>query len=97
MLLSPESVIKIFAHALELRPPRGKRIALPGFHRVHVEHVAHGDADGIQLVLNAQKLQRILAIPVDQVILQLAQAGDPSCHIPRVSHHGQKRNDQADV
>src|SRR6185437_16023246 len=97
LLLSPESVIKVFAHPLELRPPRGERITLPGLQRVHVEHVAHGDADGIQLILDAQKLQRILAVPVDQVILQLPQAGDSSSHIPRVSHYRQKRNNQTDV
>jgi hypothetical protein len=41
-------------------------------------------------------LQGILAIAVDQIILQSAQAGDLMGDVPRIGDHCGKGDDQAD-
>ena len=76
-------------HPLELRRPRGQGIGL-----VVVQHVAHGQRQGVEVVLNAQQLQRVLAVAVDQVVLQLPQAGDLPGDVPGVGHHGGQSDDQ---
>lgn len=54
-------------NAVELRTPGDKGIRLAG-----VEHVAHGQANGIEVVLDAQELKRISAIAIDHFTLQFA-------------------------
>ncbi len=51
--------IQIFANTLKLSAPRGERVRF-----TCIEHVAHGEAQGIQIILHAEKLQRIAAIAV---------------------------------
>jgi hypothetical protein len=58
---------------LELRRPGREWIRL-----VVVDHVAHGDCEQVQIVLDAQQLQGIFAVAVDQLALELAQA----CYLP---------------
>src|ERR1700731_3058527 len=77
--------------AIELRGPCGQGIRLGG-----VKHVAHGQRDGIQIILNAQKLQGIFAITVDHVALEAAQSRKLHGDVRRVSQHGGQRNDQAE-
>src|SRR5260221_16085 len=67
LLLALEGVVQIAAHALKLRLPRGQRIGLLVIHKSGVEHVTHRDADGIQLILNAQQLQRVFPVSVNQI------------------------------
>src|SRR5450432_2162219 len=97
LLLVLESIVQIAAHALKLRLPRSQRIRLLIIHQTGVEHVAHRDADRIQFVLNAQQLQRVFAVAVNQIALQFAQAGDAPGHISRVPDHRRQRNHQPDV
>jgi hypothetical protein len=80
-----------------LRPPCCKRICPAIAFRVGVKHVAHRDSDGIQFILDAEQLQRIFAIPIDQIALQFTQTGYAPRDVPGVAYDGQKRNDEADV
>ena len=50
----PQRVIQIRVDALELRGPRDQRIRLVG-----IQHVSHRQPHRIQIVLDAQQLQRI--------------------------------------
>ena len=59
--------VQIVADAVELRAPSRERVRFAG-----IEHVTHGQADGVQIILDAQKLQRVFTIAVDHPGLQLA-------------------------
>jgi hypothetical protein len=48
-----------------------------------------------KVVLDAQQLERIFAVAVDQIILQFAQAGDLARDVCRVSDNGGEGDDQA--
>ena len=66
--------------------PRGERIRLAA-----VQHVAHGQAERIQVVLNAQQEQRIGAIAVDDAALQLLQSAELHDGVARIEgHRGQR-------
>src|SRR5581483_3152177 len=56
LLFALERVLQVTAHTLELRLPRSQGISLARIGGVDVEHVAHGHADRIQFILNAQEL-----------------------------------------
>ena len=68
LFLLAQRVIQIGSCPLELRRPRGQRIGI-----VVVQHVPHGQREGVEIVLNAKELQRIPAVAINQVILQLAK------------------------
>ena len=78
-------------NAIELRGPRGEGVRLGS-----VKHVAHGQRDGIQIILNAKKLQGIFAITVDYVALQPAQTRELYGNVGRISQHRGQRDDQAE-
>ena len=82
---------EIEANSLELRRPRRQRIG-----PLAVEHVAHGERQRIQIVLNAEKLQGILAITVGEVGLKNAKPGNLPGHIPGIDQDGRQRDDQSD-
>ncbi len=63
---------------------------------VVVQHVAHRQPELIQIVLDAQELQRILAVPIDQVALQRPQADNLAVDVERVGDNGRERQDQPD-
>ena len=81
LLLALECVDQIGLHALELRPPGGKRIVLARIRWTYIQHVTHGYTNRVEFVLNAQQLQRILAVPVNEIVLQLAEATHAAGHI----------------
>ena len=89
LLLAAQRGIEVGADALKLRRPGRQRIRL-----VAVEHVAHRQAELVQVVLDAEQLERVLPAAVDQIRLQHAQAGDLPRHVPRIGHHGRERDDQ---
>ena len=89
LLLAAERIVQIGSHTLELRRPCRQRI---GF--FVIQHVAHGQAKRIQVVLDAQQLQGVFAVAVHQIVLQFAQAGDLPRDISRVGDHRRQRNDQ---
>ena len=71
--LAPQRVVEIAPDRAETGGPRRQRIRLAA---VGVEHVAHREPERVQVVLNPEQLQRVLAVPVGQARLQLAQAAD---------------------
>ena len=84
--------VKIVADAVELRGPGGERVRLAG-----IEHVAHGQADGVQIVLDAQQLQRVFAVAVDHFALQLADARKLQGDVAGIRQHGENGDDQAQI
>ena len=80
---------EVGADALELSLPGDQRVGL-----VVVEHVPHGEAQGIQVILNPEKLERIAAIMLDQIVLQFAQRGNLPGDVPGISHDGGDGDDQ---
>ena len=88
-VLEPCDARELVAHALKLRLPGCQRIMLAAIQWIYVEHVAHRHADGVKLVLNAQELQGIFAIAIDEIVLQFAQTCDSAGYIKRVADDGQ--------
>ena len=89
LLLAAQRGIEVGADTLKLRRPGRQRVRL-----VAVEHVAHRQAELVQVVLHAEQLERVLAAAVDQLRLQHPQAGDLPRHVPGIGHHGRERDDQ---
>ena len=75
---APERALEIDADAIELRGPRGQRIRL-----IAVEHVAHRQAERVEIVLDAEQLERVRAVAIGEVGLQLAQARNLARRVPR--------------
>jgi hypothetical protein len=90
-LLAPQRVGQIQPDALELRGPRGERIAFVG-----VDHVAHRERGKVQVVLDAEQLQRVLAASLGQIGLERPQPADLVRDVPRVRQDGSKGDEQAD-
>lgn len=87
--LEAHGIVEVSADTLELRRPRGQRV---GF--IAADHVAHGHSKQIEIILDAEQLQRVLAIPVDQFRLQLAEAGNLPGDVRRVCQHSRKGDNQ---
>ena len=85
-----QRVVKIGANALKLRRPRRQRVRF-----VIVKHVAHRQRQQVQIVLNAEQLQRIFPVAIDQIVLQFAQARDLPRDVSRVCDHGCESDNQA--
>ena len=86
-----ERTIEVGADALELRGPGGEGIGL-----VVIEHVAHGEAEGIEIVLHAKELKGVATIVLDEIVLQLAQARDLQRDVPGIGYHGGDGDNQAE-
>src|SRR6266705_612636 len=91
LLFVAKGVIQSGTNALELRRPGGERIGL-----VVIEHVAHRKSERVQVILDAQELQRVLAAEIGQIILQIAKSGNLNGDVPGISHHRGKRNHQSE-
>ncbi len=61
-----------------------------------VEHVAHGERELRQVVLDAQQLQRLAAVPIGELGLQTSQAADLTGDVPRIREDEGQRQHQAD-
>ena len=73
-----------------MRRPGGQGIGL-----IVVQHVAHGQPEQVQIVLDAQQLEGVPAVSVDQIVLQLAQARNLAGDVGGIGDHGGQRDDQA--
>jgi hypothetical protein len=87
--LAPQGVVEIAAEAVELRRPGVERIA-----GLAVEHVAHRQAELIQIVLNPEQLQGIAAVAVGEIVLEVAQLRDLARQIPGIGGHRGQRDDE---
>ena len=83
--------VEISADAVELRRPGGERIGLRS--ASSMSRIA--SAELVQVVLNAQQLQRVPAVAVGEIGLQLPQAGNLPRDVPRVGDHRRERDQQA--
>ncbi len=71
----------------------------PGHQRIRVvvvQHVPHRQPELVQIVLDAQQLQGILAVPIDQIALEHAQAGNLAVDVQRVGDDRGQRQNQPD-
>jgi hypothetical protein len=59
-----------------------------------VQHVAHGERQRIQIVLDAQQLERPLAIAVGEIGLQGAETGNLPGYVPRFGDDSRQRDDE---
>src|SRR5260370_38672986 len=91
MFLQFQSRVQIFTRSLKLRAPRGERIRFAG-----IEHVAHGETQRIEIVLQAEKLQRVTAISVHHVALKSAEAGELRAGVKRINEDGGQRKHEAE-
>src|SRR5262249_4397635 len=89
--LAAECVIKIGANPLKLRGPGGQRIGLSGG-----EHVAHGKRERVEIVLNAEELERVSAIAIGELALQLLQSANLADDVGRVGDDSGERQDEAE-
>jgi hypothetical protein len=89
-LLQAQGIIEVGANPFKLRCPGGQGIRL-----VAVQHVAHGQRQRVQVVLDPQQLQRILAVPAREVVLQGAEPGNLPCDVGGIRHHCDQRDDQS--
>ncbi len=89
--LSRERIVEI--------PADARKLLGPGHHRIRVvvvQHVPHREPEQMQIVLNAQQLEGILAVPIDQVALKHTKARNLAIDVDRVGHDGRQRQDQPD-
>ncbi len=91
VLLQPQRIIQVPLDPLKLRRPRLQGIRLAG-----VEHVVHAQAQRVKVVLDAQQLQGVSPVAVDDVALQLSQAGKLIREVCRIGHYRSQRNYQAE-
>jgi hypothetical protein len=68
----------------------GERAALGG------EHVAHGEAERVQIVLNAKKLDGVFAIAIDEIALEVAESADLVSDVYRIGDDGGESDDQTE-
>ena len=66
-----DRIDKIGADAFELRNPGEDGVRLGG-----ILHVAHGKAEGVEIVLDAKELEGVAAVAVDEFALEFAEAGE---------------------
>ena len=63
---------------------------------VVVQHVAHREPEQMQIVLNAQQLEGVLAVAIDQFALEHTEASNLAIDIDGVRNHRDQRQDQPD-
>src|SRR5262249_24826235 len=73
-----------------LSRPCGQRIRF-----VVVQHVPHGKGQRIQVILYTKKLQRILPVAVNKIVLKVTKALDLSSDVRRICDHCRQGDDQA--
>lgn len=87
-----EGVDEVGADAFELRDPGKDGVRLGG-----ILHVAHGEAEGVEIVLDAEELERVATIAVDEFALEFAEAGELDGDVSGVGEYGEDGNDQAEI
>jgi hypothetical protein len=87
-----DGVLEVGADAFELRHPGNDRVGLGG-----VLHVPHGEAEGVEVVLNAEELEGVAAVAVDEVALHFVDDGELECDVGGISKDGEDGDDEAEV
>lgn len=87
-----DGVFEVGADAFELRDPGDDRVGLGG-----ILHVAHSEAEGVEIVLDAQELERVAAVAVDEVALHFADARELDGDVGGVGEDGEDGDDEAEV
>ena len=87
-----ERVDEIGADAFELRDPGDDGVGFAG-----ILHVTHGEAESIEVVLDAKELEGIAAIAVDEFALEFAEAGELEGDVSGVGENGEDGDDEAEV
>jgi len=90
-LFPAQGVVQIAMNAFKLSRPRRQRIRF-----VRVEHIAHGQGERMEIVLDAQQLQRVLTVAVDGMSLQSADHFDLAQRVPGKDRDGQQRDREPD-
>jgi hypothetical protein len=85
-----QGVVEILARAAELPPPRFERIRF-----VAIDHVAHCQPQRVEVVLDAQELERILAAALDGARLEVLEHRDLAQGVEREHGHGGQRDGEA--
>jgi hypothetical protein len=87
-----EGVDEVDADALELWDPSDDGVRVGG-----VLHVAHGEAEGVEIVLDAEELEGVAAIAVDEFALEFAEAGELDGDVGGVGEDGENGDDEAEI
>ena len=85
-------VLQVGADAFELRDPGENWIGLGG-----VLHVAHSEAERVEVVLNAEELERVTAVAVNEVALHFVDYGELEGDVGGISKDGEDGDDEAEV
>jgi len=75
-----------------LRDPGDDGVRLGG-----ILHVAHSEAEGVEIVLDAEKLERVTAIAVDEFALEFAQSGELEGDVACVGEDSEDGDGQAEI
>jgi len=60
-------------------------------------HVAHGEAERVEIVLDAEELERVAAVAIDEVALHSADTGKLESDVSGVSEYGEDGDGEAEV
>ena len=78
-----DGILEVGANAFELRNPGEDWIGLRG-----ILHVTHGEAEGVEVVLDAKELKGVTAVTVDEVALHFVDADELECDVTGVGEDG---------
>ena len=87
-----EGVDEVSADAFELRNPGDDGVRLGG-----VLHVAHGQAERVEVVLDAEEVEGVAAIAVDEVALEFMEAGELKGDVGGEREDGEDGDEQAEI
>jgi hypothetical protein len=87
-----DGVLEVGTDAFELRNPGDDRIWFAG-----ILHVAHGEAEGVEVVLDAEELERVAAVAVDEVALHFVDARELERDVCGVGEDGEDGDYEAEV
>ena len=83
---------EVGADAFELRDPGDDRVWLCG-----ILHVAHGQGQGVEIVLDAKELERIAAIAIYHFALEFADSRELEGDVAGVCEDSEDGDDEAEV
>ena len=85
-----EGIDEVGADAFELRDPGDDGVRLG-----RILHVTHGEAEGVEIVLDAEELEGVAAVAVDEFALEFAEAGELDGDVGGVGEDGKDGDDEA--
>ena len=87
-----DGVGEVGADAFELRDPGDDRVRLCG-----ILHVAHGQGQGVEIVLDAKELERVAAIAIYHFALEFADSRELESDVGGVREDSEDGDDEAEV